>query len=330
MTTSDTQKNKEIVWSFWQKLTSTESDSIADVIQSYVHKDISWCGPHPINQLQGTDALVSGFWRPLLRSFPDIRRNSYVFMGGPFEDKDWVCAAGCFTGTFAGDWLGIPATGRETNIRFGEFCCLKEDKIAETYILLDLIDVMLQAGYRVLPPSPGDENYFPRPSQGDGLLLTPQDDLVSEESLQLVEEMLDGLGKYNGTDLGSMNMATYWHPQMHWYGPCGIGTACSLKEYEEVHARPFLHAFPDRKGAGHKARVADGHYVASTGWPSVLATHAQEYLGCPATGKRVGMRVMDWWRCEGDLLVENWVFIDMIDLFLQLGVDIFEMLNSQT
>jgi hypothetical protein len=40
------------------------------------------------------------------------------------------------------------------------------------------------------------------------------------------------------------------------------------------------------------------------------------------------MRVMDFWRREGDLLVENWVFIDMVDLFLQLGVDLFERLQS--
>ena len=31
------------------------------------------------------------------------------------------------------------------------------------------------------------------------------------------------------------------------------------------------------------------------------------------------MRVMDWWRREGDLLVENWVLIDVIDLLEQLG-----------
>ena len=41
------------------------------------------------------------------------------------------------------------------------------------------------------------------------------------------------------------------------------------------------------------------------------------------------MRMMDWWRREGDLLVENWVFIDIIDVFLQFGVDIFEKLRRQ-
>ena len=31
----------------------------------------------------------------------------------------------------------------------------------------------------------------------------------------------------------------------------------------------------------------------------------------PATGKKVAMRVADWWRREGDRLVQNWVFIDL-------------------
>jgi hypothetical protein len=35
------------------------------------------------------------------------------------------------------------------------------------------------------------------------------------------------------------------------------------------------------------------------------------------------MRVMDFWRREGDRLAENWVFIDTIDLLDQLGVDVF-------
>jgi predicted ester cyclase len=70
-------------------------------------------------------------------------------------------------------------------------------------------------------------------------------------------------------------------------------------------------------------------YVASTGWPSLRCTHTGEYLGVPATGNKIGMRVMDWWRREGDLLVENWVFIDMVDVFLQMGVDIFAQAQRQ-
>ncbi|MFX8172471.1 hypothetical protein ABTK94_19380, partial [Acinetobacter baumannii] len=59
-------------------------------------------------------------------------------------------------------------------------------------------------------------------------------------------------------------------------------------------------------------------------WPSVRATHTGGgWLGMPPTDKRIGMRVMDFWRREGDLLAENWVFIDIPDLLLQMGVDVF-------
>lgn len=329
MTSIVTQHNKETVWDFWQKLPGASADGMTALVADYVCADVGWHGPHPINDLLGVEALVAGFWRPLLRSFPDLRRETDVFLGGPFEGREWVAGTGHFVGTFAEDWLGIPASGQPTAIRFGEFCRLEEGRIAEVYIILDIIGVMLQTGRRVLPPSPGDESKAPGPSAGNGVLLTPQDDAVGAESRRLVEAMIAGLGRFDRQNLASMDMPDYWSRDMQWYGPIGIGTAHGLADYEQVHAGPFLRAFPDRKGGHHKARLAEGDYVASTGWPSVYATHSGDYLGQPVTGQRIGMRVMDFWRREGDLLVQNWVFIDLIDLFRQFGVDLFERLGER-
>ena len=47
------------------------------------------------------------------------------------------------------------------------------------------------------------------------------------------------------------------------------------------------------------------------------------WIGLAPTGKPVTMRVMDFWRCEGSLLAENWVMIDIPHLLLQMGVDVF-------
>ncbi len=33
---------------------------------------------------------------------------------------------------------------------------------------------------------------------------------------------------------------------------------------------------------------------------------------------------MDFWRRENDLLVENWIFVDMTQLFRQFGVDLLQ------
>ncbi len=38
---------------------------------------------------------------------------------------------------------------------------------------------------------------------------------------------------------------------------------------------------------------------------------------------------LDWWKRDGEVYIENWVFVDMIHLFRQLGVDLFERLAHE-
>ena len=77
------------------------------------------------------------------------------------------------------------------------------------------------------------------------------------------------------------------------------------------------------------ACIAEGAFVASTGWPSVQATHAGDYLGVAAAHRRIGMRVMDHWRRDGAWLAENWVLIDLPHLMLQMGVDLLAPLQAR-
>ena len=69
----------------------------------------------------------------------------------------------------------------------------------------------------------------------------------------------------------------------------------------------------------------DQNIVAFTGWPSGIATHSGEgFLGLRPTGKRFMRRSLDFWRIENNLIVENWVMVDMIHIYRQLGIDIFK------
>ncbi len=52
------------------------------------------------------------------------------------------------------------------------------------------------------------------------------------------------------------------------------------------------------------------------------------WLGLAPTGKALTIRVMDLWRREGNLLVENWVSIDIIELLLQMGLDVFDQMRE--
>ncbi len=342
------QINKEAVWDFWQKLNHVGIDNVPDVIRTAVHDDINWNGSAPIDQIQGAEALISNFWLPLLHSFPDLKRSAYIFMGGvdsgesiygTDEVEEWVSGVGYLTGTFAEDWLGIPATGKKTNIHFGQFYLMREGKIAESYVMYDILAVVRQAGFQLLPPAFGAEGgKVPAPVAKDGLLLTEQDELEGRKTLQLVEAMGRGLERYvrsrDGGDMSKMEQWHYWHQDMKWYGPSGIGACMDLEEFADFHQRPWLHGFGDRNlshngGGRTMGFVGEGKYACGGIWDTVFSHNHGDYAGIPATGKLMTIRDFDWWKREEELLIENWIPIDMIDICRQMGVDLFDRLQEQ-
>lgn len=327
------------MWGLWQRLNHAAVGDYDRILQAAVHSDVAWNGPHPINALEGIEPVVAGFWQPLRHAFPDLKRTCDVFIGGESKGEDWVTATGYFTGSFHNDWhvgdVAIPATGERTHIRFGQFCVLREGRISESYLILDLLAVLRQAGVQLLPPARGAEGgRVPPPRTSDGVVLIEQDDLESRQTLQLVMAMVDGMGRYDGRNLASMGQEQYWHPHFRWYGPCGIGTSRSLVEYQEFHQGPWIRAFPDRgvplEGPGRTMGfVAEGLYAAGGVWDRPYATHLGEFLGLAPTGVQFTIRDFDWWKREGNLLVENWVPMDLIDVFQQLGVDLLARMREQ-
>ncbi|WP_166482530.1 ester cyclase [Scytonema sp. UIC 10036] len=324
---------KKVVWQVLLELPGRQHGASAvsnlfATLSTFFSHDCKWHVAHPVNEVLGSDILPK-LWQPLLSAMPDLDRRSDIFIGNTSRIEDcetvWVAVTGHYVGTFQRSLFGISPTLQAATLRFGEFYRMEGSRIVECYVLLDFIDLMRQANCFVLPPSRGIEGLSPGPQFHDGLLRTVSPLHETEASLELVEAMIfGGLSRFDGADIRSMGMELYWHPHMMWYGPSGIGTARGIEGFEGNHQRPFLHAFPDRQGGNHRARIADGKFVASTGWPSVYATHRGEYLGVSATNRPVTMRVMDWWRREKSLLIENWVFIDIPHLMLQMDVDLFE------
>jgi predicted ester cyclase len=327
--TTERVTNKERIHEFSKDIHDATPESIAAVIGEYYADDVDWHGPHPVNELGGVAAVAEGYWKPLLYSFPDVEKNDYILFGGEYEGSEWVVATGNLVGTFENDWFGIPATGHATWLRYGAFHEFEDGDIVQTRLFIDVLDAIRQAGY-TLVPALAPEVVIPGPATQDGIILGESDANESEQTMALVEEMLfNGLNTFEEKGLENMGMERYWHEDFMWYGPAGIGTTRGIDGFQAYHQAPFLEAFPDRRGGNHVARFAEGKYCASTGWPSVEATHTGSgWLGLPATDDPVEMRVMDVWRREGDKLAENWVFIDMLDLLLQMGIDVFERLEE--
>ena len=338
MTTDTNQKNKKLVWEFWQALEDTDVGSAESVAAEFMAVDSDWHGPDPINDLQGAAGFVSGFWKPFLNSFPDMKRESHIFMGGKSngradgsgDGRMWVAGTGYFHATFSKDYLTSPASGENVKIRWGEFCCVEDGRIVETYFILDLIDFMQQAGFDVLPPSRGVDGIYPPPAADDGVMLGQQDAATSSYTLEHIRRFIfEGLNSYDQSELKSMGMADFFRPDVKWYGPGGIGACLSLKEFEDNHQKHWLHAYPDRAVQDLDALIGEGAYSGAPGWAGVKATHTGDYLDCPATERPVEFNGLDFWKLENDMYVENWVFVDMIHLFRQFGVDLFDRIPKR-
>ena len=324
----------EIVERFYGALTAGDGASA----RACLAPGVLWNAAYPIDELTGQDEFLDNYWLPLRRALPDIERRPYIRVAGSYDGQvmdgdgaagEWVNATGYFVGSFVADLFGIPPTGRTLFLRFSELIRVQDERIVEAYVLLDFWDAMIQAGVSPLRPSLGHFGLVPPPAPLDGLHRPSGDQNESAASRDLVIDMLAGLGRYDGKSLLSMDQERYWHPDFMWYGPGGIGTTRGLEGFRAHHQGPFLRAFPTRAVDRTKSLVADGHYVVAGGWPHMTAEHlGGGWLGLAPTGRRLTMRVIDFWRREGALLKENWVGIDMFDILRQLGLDPFEQMRE--
>jgi len=51
-------------------------------------------------------------------------------------------------------------------------------------------------------------------------------------------------------------------------------------------------------------------------------------MGIAPAGKRITLRSLDFWRIENGLIRENWVMVDLLDVWRQMGVDVFARLRE--
>ncbi len=308
-----------------RRLARAAPEQLRDTAAAVFAPDLAYLTNHPVNQLHDLDALIDRHLLPMKRAMPDLERRDDILMGGRWKDGDWISATGYYYGTFTGEWHGLQPSGTWLYVRFGEFYKLVGGMVVDAYVMLDWVDVFRQLGCNPLRPALGVEGLCPPPAEQDGLQLHASDVAESEKSLKLVEAMIfEGMWAFDGVNHESMRFHDFWVPDMMWYGPGGIGTTRGVDNFYKFHEGPFNEAWPDFRGGNHVARFGDGPFTCSTGWPSITATHTGgDFLGLAPSNQAITMRIMDWWRRDGDLLAENWIFIDSPALLNQLGRDLF-------
>lgn len=286
---------------------------------------------HPFGTLTGPDELFDNCIAPLQAAMPDLERRDMILLAGTTpEGQDWVGAMGNYMGTFLAPFLGIPPTGHIAHMRYHEFFRLEDGKVVEMQTIWDLPELMMQARAWPMAPQLGAFLCTPAPMSGDGLTATGD----GRASYEHVLAMLQDLCRYPGDpNPRCMRLEKYWHPSFNWYGPAGIGAARGIAGFRNWHQIPFLRAMPDRKldemGDLASHWVSEGDYTCETGWPNMRLTLSDDgWLGIAPAGKEVLLCSLDFWRVENDLIRENWVLVDLLDMYKQVGVDVLARMHE--
>jgi predicted ester cyclase len=276
---------------------------------------------HPFGTGTGPAHLNAALGQ-LLAAMPDLERRDMILLAGTTpEGQDWIGACGNYLGTFTAPFLGIPATGHLAHMRYHEFFRILDGQVVEMQAIWDIPELMMQARAWPMVPQLGAYLCTPGPMSGDGLHASGD----GQATMDHVIAMLTDLSRHPKVpDPEIMQPRKYWHPRFNWYGPAGIGTGRGLSGFRHWHQIPFLNALPDRSGGSAGAHwIAQGDFVCETGWPNMRMTITGDgWMGIAPAGQQITLRSLDFWRMEGGLIRENWVLIDLLDMYAQIGVDV--------
>ena len=333
-------KNKLAVRGYLKKIFENGISKIDQNLENSFSKNIKVNCFYPLNEFSGLGEFKRKFWEPLFNSFPDIERREQIVIGGAFRDKFQVGSISTLSGTFKQSWFGISPNNKMINLKCCEIHELKNNKIIESHILIDLLDLIFQTGINPIHPSRGSEGFWLNPINCDGVNFFEKDMKVSEESLDqsltmqrslnIKPELESKSDKELKEKLINHPQSEFWHDKMIWYGPSGIGTARTLEGFVDNHQLPFRKTFKERNywKLGHYCELGDGKFSMTAGWHSIQATYgSDDWLGYKATNKNITMRVMDFYHHDEGKIRENWVPIDLIHILKQIDIDVLELIK---
>ena len=333
---SQKQRAKKTVLDYYQRLDSTPENAVEDLLFEVMHPEIFWRGYHPCNEQFGPKAVSDQFWRPLKKALSNLQRRMDIFFAGENNIEGyqgiWVASMGHFLGLFDSPWLEIPPTRKIAMLRYGEFNHIVDDKIIDTAMFIDIPHFMMQAGFNPFPPQTGAHLVQPGPMTHNGLVYQSLPDEEGTKTLNAIEFMIEDSKNWSGgrdEPLGD-ELRRSWNEDMIWWGPSGIGATYTIERYAEQHSGPFRAGFTDRKFNGHVCRIAEGAFGGFFGWPNLTLTPKGGFMGMPGSAKSADMRVIDFFRREGEKLTENWVFIDLLHFWKMQGVDILKRMQENS
>jgi steroid delta-isomerase-like uncharacterized protein len=141
------EQNKRLVRQFFEALDKHLTERM-DQLVSGTNYSFHFCGLPPLDWT----ANKKEFLAPFNKAFPDLTRNIVDMVA----EGDKVAVSINVTGTYKGEFQGIPATGKQVSFTAMDILTIKEGKITEEWATADMMGLLQQIG--AIPTRSGFSN----------------------------------------------------------------------------------------------------------------------------------------------------------------------------
>jgi steroid delta-isomerase-like uncharacterized protein len=131
------EENKQIVRRFFEALDRQDSETM-DLLVSTTNYSLHFSGMPPLDW----SANKEQFLGPFNKAFPDLRRTIVDMVA----ERDKVAVSINVTGTYKGEFQGIPPTGKQVSFTAMDILTIFEGKITEEWATADMMGLMQQIG----------------------------------------------------------------------------------------------------------------------------------------------------------------------------------------
>ncbi|CAE8596039.1 unnamed protein product [Polarella glacialis] len=307
----DTNVNLHIAWNDWK---AWSAEMAPWWTEDFIY-DFTFVGPWNFGPTKGLRAWYEGEHLHFNAAIPDSQWQDFIRAATNTTATSATYGLAQWSGEFAG--VPPPKSHPKVVIRDLDFYVLEGKRISINWCLIDVADMFEQVGYQVVPRGPLKSEGYRAPNAMDGLTAPLSSKFTLEDAARSEEVWQAAL--HDDYDVGT-GEGKWWAENINWYGPGGVGTAHSRKDYVKHWLQPLRAAFSDLERSTDLV-VCEGPYCGAHFY--MWGTHTGEWMGEKPTGKRVPIRCGAHARIVDGKIVEGWLIVDIPRAFHAMGVDFY-------
>jgi steroid delta-isomerase-like uncharacterized protein len=134
---SKQEQNKQLVSQFFETLDRQDTEMMDQLVSS-TNYFLHFSGMPPMDWNENKKEFLA----PFTKAFPDLRRNIVDMVA----EGDKVAVSINVTGTYKGEFQGIPQTGKQVSFTAMDILTIIDGKITEEWATADMMGLMQQIG----------------------------------------------------------------------------------------------------------------------------------------------------------------------------------------